>query len=325
MNNGPVARKDAADEALERLGVKKREPVEHPDPVKDMEDFINSIEDIDKREAMSAKLREIKANAELRAREAEARLRQGGKAVTETNTGGKRWTVVDGKPIEDPEGEYESFAQAYKVAALEAAKATDPTSFFKFLKSEGLIGEKTTGSDFTQDLAKRYLDNIDALLKGPGKGSSEEVRGEITTLRDEVRRMSDPVEIIAKAKALTDGLRSAGLIPEPSTGGGGSLEELKETHRHEEKLEELRTEKAYKEKVSSTLSELPERIGHGFAEQLMGAEEEASSSSAIKYYTCTEEGCGFKIPITPETGDQVVCGKCGTVYNRKKAVETEEK
>jgi len=342
MSDGPEARKDAADEALQCLGViRPAQVAAKKDPIKEMEEFIGTIEDIDKRETMQAKLREIKANAELRAREAEARLRQGGDKVTSTNIGTekpKRWTIApDGKPIEDPEGEYESFAQAYKVAALDAAKAADPTAFFKFLKAEGIIGTKATGSDFTQDLAKRYLDLIEAQITNKGKSTDSQIiadlRSDISTLREEVKQSSDPVVIISKAKALTDGLRSAGLIPVPSAGGTG-LEELKETHRHDEKMEEIHAEADYKKILGETISELPERIGRGVGSEILareGAEEPGDSSgggSRLEYMACTEQVngkvCGTKIPVPPGVS-QVTCPSCGTIYTRGAAGETEEK
>jgi len=278
-------------------------------------------------DAFRLRLEEKNVQRKVNIKQLKEELR-GGKVTKEergakTDEKPKRWTVApDGKPIEDPEGEYETFAQAYKVAALAAAKSADPTAFFKFLKSEGIIGGKATASDFTQDLAKRYLDSIDAQLKAGGKSADSDVisrlESRITALSDEVRASSDPVVIISKAKALTDGLRSAGLIPEPSAGGGGSLEELKEAHRHAEKMEEIKAEVEYKQTVGKTLADIPERIGRGIASQVAGeGEESGGSSSSLTYYTCTEEGCGTKIPVPPEA-TSIKCPKCGMVYERTK-------
>ncbi len=208
-------------------------------------------------------------------------------------------------------------------AAMMAPPATSITELVQALKAlDDLRGSGGKTDSFTQDLAKRYLDNIDAQLKGPDKGSTQEVqtlRGEITSLRNEVRTMSDPVQIIGRAKALTDGLRSAGLIPESSI-GSEPLEVVRERNRNAERMAEITVEGDYKTKITEIAGDAFESIGRGLASQVMegGAEDAGSEGSQLKYFICPEKGCGTKIPITPET-QQITCPKCKYIYQRTTA------
>ena len=237
------------------------------------------------------------------------------------DTEGKGWSVLDGKPVRDPEGEY-SFNQALKVASLGKEKAEgDSMSFFKWLKSEGFLGgekgDEFMGT-FMKELAKQSVNNI---IRPPNSSGSSDVqaiamREEIKGLREEFALATDPVASAKRVKEMFDTFRSLGMIPEASS-GGESLETVKETHRHEEKMEELGTEKEYKRDLTKIASEIPERIGQGIGSDIMEGEGEGESSGeSLEYFGCTEEGCDFKIPITPET-KQITCPKCGAIYQKK--------
>lgn len=328
MSNGPEARKDAAAEALHRLGViQPGAGAGGKDPIKEMEAFIASIEDITKRETLQAKLREIKADTELRAREAEERLRKGGDKVNERE-GAERWSVVDGKPIKDPDGEYESFAQAYKVAALgtqaaavAAAEKNNPLAFFEFLQKQGILGGKT--DSFQADLAKRYLDNIDNQLKvaleskGKPDATIQELRNELASVREEARRAADPIELMTRSKALIENMRAAGIgVGGEST--GEPLEVIKEKNRHEERKIELQTEKDYKTGMVDAVGNLAEDIGAGAASQVLQRKEvpKEKTGGVLETFACPK--CQATIYVTPETG-RVKCASCGAEWDRPKA------
>ncbi len=198
----------------------------------------------------------------------------------------KRWTVVDGKPLEDPEGEYSSFAQAYKIASLEVTKIIEK------LRGE-LKGD--TGKD------QQVINSLQA---------------ELAKLREDVRQQLDPVWTFKRAAELTESFKAAGLIKEtPAT--GESMESLKEKHRHEERLEELKETREHHEKITSIAGDAFENIGRGLASQVMegGTEEASGEGSQLEYFLCPEEGCGTKIPVTPET-KAVTCPKCHGIYQR---------
>ena len=104
------------------------------------------------------------------------------------------------------------------------------------------------------------------------------------------------------------------------TADGKSLDVMREEHRHNEKIEEIKDQRQYHQELTKIASDIPERIGRGIAGHI-GEEEigrgSRGSGGGLDSITCTEEGCGTKIYITPETGSQVVCPRCGTVYTRK--------
>jgi hypothetical protein len=328
-----------------------------------LEQIIDQVEDIDARELLRAKARELRAQMDYRTNELEQRsvnLKSGrvdNKSGTASNGGNKaeRWSVVSGKPVKDEDGEYETFAQAYKVADLEvraaAASAADknnPLVFFDFLEKRGVLktGGNTT-DDFAHSLATRYLDNIDVQLKASAaaKGNTpDEVTSlskELSGLKEELQKVSDPIAVMTKARAIAESMREAGLI------GGGtpgeSIEALRERNRHSEELKRIEIDADYKDKVGNTFAELPERIGRGLASQVMNEEEGEGESNEPLSFTCAQEieqcsqcgktynsgtgtcpdcnvalqsqPCGENIKVKPGA-NQIVCPKCKTVYTR---------
>lgn len=239
---------------------------------------------------------------------------------------GGGWSVVDGRPVKDPEGEY-TFNQAHKVAALEAAKhSEDPMALFKFLKEEGFLGDKKDDflSTFMTELARKSVDNLVHPPSGNSfSGSSEAttLREELKELRAEIQRSSDPVEAARRVKVMFDTFRSIGLLHEEAE--GKNLEVTKEEHHHDEKMEEIKADREYKQELTRIASDIPERIGHGIAGQF-AEEGGGSEGGGLETLECSD--CHFKIPITPETGESVTCPKCEAVYLRKKeTVESKQK
>lgn len=234
------------------------------------------------------------------------------------------WSVLDGKPVRDPDGEY-TFSQALKVASLEKGKTdNEPLSILKWLKQEGILGGGK-GDEFMGTFMKQLaLQSVENIVKPPSSGDSssiEALRADLKTLKDELTVATDPVESAKRVKGMYDTFTSLGLIPERAE--GASLEVTKENHRHQEKIEEIQTDRAYKEKLGEVISELPERIGRGLAGQIMEGEETEGGKGSLDYIICSEEGCGTKIPIT-SGASQATCPKCGTIYSATGSVETKQ-
>ena len=120
------------------------------------------------------------------------------------------------------------------------------------------------------------------------------------------------------------------IILSPAPGGGqNNIDWEKEKNRHNEEVEKIRETRHYHEGLVETLQDTTERIGEGLAknaEREPGEEGErvvAKSGAAGGTFTCPD--CKIKIPIYPETPDQVTCTKCGQIYKRStKTVEVKE-
>jgi len=245
----------------------------------------------------------------------------GGGEPSEEGKGG--WAVIDGKPVKDPEGEY-SFNQALKVAAVEKAKgSSDPLAIFKWMQEQGLLaGGKGDDfmSQFTAELAHR---SVESIVGKPGSSSDNDaigvVRAEMATLRQELRIATDPVESARRVRQVYDSLKGAGFIPEPSTGGGGiSLEDTKEKHRHEERIDEIKANREHNERLTELASSIPDRIGRGIGEDMRrGRGPKGSPSSTLDKITCE---CGTEFVVSPEAMEkgEATCPKCGMVYKGEK-------
>jgi hypothetical protein len=242
----------------------------------------------------------------------------------------EKWTVINGKPVKDPEGEYDTFLQAYRVAELEVGKKGGDSLLdtIKALGDLGVFGNGNKGgNDINQTMATRYLDMIERNLPKAGATDTSEVktlRLEITGIRQELIKASDPIELAKRFKAMTDTMRDAGLITEPGS-TGESIESLKEKNRHEEQMVVAKAEAESKISNAKTLAELPKRIGEGIASyrKMESGEEESGAVGnreeqlppGFKTMKCD---CGHIIQIPPEAGETITCGKCQAIYKKKK-------
>lgn len=239
----------------------------------------------------------------------------GGGETSGEDKGG--WAVIDGKPVKDPEGEY-TFSQALKVAAIEKAKGSnDPLAIFKWMQEQGLLtGSKGDDfmSKFTAELASRSVESIVGNKPGSGEGAiAETLRSEMAGLRQELRTATDPVESAKRVGAVYDSLKAAGYIPEPST-GGASIEDLRETHRHEEKMNEISADREHKERLAGIADDMSERVGRGIAQDIRrGAAGAKSRGSNLPPVHCSD--CNIDFPVAPEA-KEATCPKCGAVYAR---------
>lgn len=231
------------------------------------------------------------------------------------------WAVIDGKPVRDPEGEY-SFNQALKVAALERGEGnSDPMAILKWMKEQGLLtGPKSDVymEKFMAELAQRSVESIVNKPNTSG-GATEGIQQQIETLRTELREASDPVKAAERVKGMFDTFSSLGLIPKPTT--GGTIDETKEEHRHEEHMEEIRAKKASDERLAEIAGDLPESIGRGIGQDIRhghGGERKSGASATLDTKKCEDCGTEFRIPPEAMEKGEVTCPKCGMVYTAEK-------
>jgi len=184
---------------------------------------------------------------------------------------------------------------------------------------------------------------IDALVKLDGlRGANAgmaELKASFDNLAAEMRRGGsnqqvplDPVAFAEQqAKALVAWRKAIQeVIPQPEARGDGkNLEVVKEENRHSEKMEEIKVDRDYKGDLTAIAGDIPERIGQGLADHWgkgggggSGAGAGAGGGARLESLICTEKGCGAKIYLTPETGEQVTCPKCGMIYQKRQTVES---
>lgn len=165
-------------------------------------------------------------------------------------------------------------------------------------------------ADEIKSLLKDLSDKVNIIERGGGAGKKEEAKP-----LDPISFARQQAEAV---KAWNEALQT--LMPKspPVNERGETLEVVREKHRHEEKMEEIKGDKDYKNELVKVASEIPERIGAGMAGHFSseGGEE---SGSGLEYITCAEEGCGIKI-YAPADAMQVTCPKCGAIYSKNPKV-----
>jgi len=175
---------------------------------------------------------------------------------------------------------------------------------------------------------------IHALTELDALRGSNTVLGELKTsfdnLANEIRqgggKGNQPLDPVAFAKqqaeALVEWKKAIDQITPPPSGTGDSLEVVKEQNRHDEKMEEIKDEKEYKESITEIAAEIPERIGKGIASRVE-KEKGSDDGGGLDHMLCTEKGCGTKIFYTPES-KTITCPKCSMVYEREEKSEGEQ-
>ena len=145
----------------------------------------------------------------------------------------------------------------------------------------------------------------------------------------------DPLSIATKQAhamgAWHQTMVSLGVIPSPdeiralrSHAAAGSqtresIEEMKEKHRHEEEMAKLNETKENHKATLNMAADALEKVGKGVASQFLGGngdgEQPAQFNDGMEHLKCGN--CGQDIIITPDTGTQVKCPKCGKQYERE--------
>lgn len=222
---------------------------------------------------------------------------------------GGGWIVLGGVPMRDPEGDY-TFGQALKVAQLTAPKASSSDN----KKSLSLAEELAE--------AKQMLEALGVNVGPPPAPASaprslkQEVAEAMALLQSlgvnvKTNEQAPLKEQVAEAKSLLEGLGLSVGVP------GTSVEERRANFQHEEKMEELKTDRQYKEGLVGGIADLTESIGMGAGREILKGGSVGSQGNPGELETLTCGKCGAKIYITPETKTRVQCPKCGEVYTRE--------
>lgn len=320
---------EALDQAKVKLGLGKNNPGgENPKgAVSSLEEVLSTIDNLDARDALRARVREVTANANLRATEAEDQLkRRGG-----VNVGDDEKKREDDKRIRE---------EISTTAVLLLERGVDPKIVGQYIMGSNPITPISIlpggGGGAPQGLTISDVKDIMGMAT-EGKGTSE--------LKETLEKLTAKIESLGSAKPLDPlslarqqaesiratytALQEMGIIKEPAvvTEKGEALEVVRERNRHEERMEGIKADREYKRSITDIAATIPESMGKGLAGQF--GEEGApgggnSGSGELDYFQCVEEGCGFRIPIPPNAGRQITCPKCGTVYKRETASEAKE-
>lgn len=168
---------------------------------------------------------------------------------------------------------------------------------------------------------RKEADEIKSLIKDLSDKISVIERGGTAGKKDETKPI-DPITFARQqaeaVKAWNEALRE--LMPKspPTAERGEPIEVVKERNRHEEKMEEIKGDTKYKNELIKVASEIPERIGAGWAGQF-SSEDKGEPNSGLEYIVCSEEDCGARI-YAPADADNLTCPKCGAVYSRRPEV-----
>jgi len=317
---------DALELAKKRLGLDHKpgesNPKEKVNEDLSLEEAISKIDSLSAREAVRASVREITASANVRAQEAEARLR-------------------GGDHVEDKDGEkkrQEEEAAAKKQLCDSAISlinsGMDPRQVGQFLLGLPSVGGSATPI-VSQGMGLEDILKIINLVTE--KKESSELRTLIASLDKKIEDLSknppnrvEPTDPVAAAEHQVATLVQLGealdkLKPLPATvaTAGEPIDVVKERNRHEETMEGIRGDARYKDRLSDIAGDTFERIGAGLGRQIVeGETEQGGDGKTLEFIMCTGEGCGKKIRITPDTGDMVTCGNCGAIYNRKEMAKS---
>jgi ribosomal protein S27E len=286
----------------------------------ELEAAISTVENIDARELLQAKARLLRAEMDLKTREAEARGREyetGGRGKEPQNGDKKKDELVTNALVLIDKGVDPKVVAQYILASSSA----NPTVTFGAAQQQGIT--------LTDILA--LFDRMNA-----SKGTSPEMQALLAKLTDDVAALKartmatgQPKDAMTLAKEQAEGIKAlvgalveTGLVRPPGGGGestGEPLDVIKEKNRHEERRIELGTEKEYKAGMVDAVGNLAEDIGRGAASQVLQRKEvpREKTGGVLETFECRE--CHATIYVTPETGDKVKCAKCGMVYERPKA------
>ena len=312
---------EALDKAKKNLGLKENpdgqaEKEPKPDAMTDLESAIASVGNIEAKELLQAKARELRAQLELRAREAESRARYVEKEG------------VDGRGGDGADEKIKAKKDLISNALILLEKGLDPDVVGRYIiGSQGTQYPISLGGGGQQGLTLGDVKTIVDMVRGAG-AADPQITATLNQLSETVKGLKpvgatappDPVAMIkAQSAAITEMVNSlveAGLVVRPGNSKEGkSIEELKETNRHDEKMEELKTDKDYKSSIAETLADIPVNIGKGIAKQARESHgPPAKGQNKLESFPCGK--CGAKILVTPETGETITCGNCGQVYKR---------
>lgn len=278
-----------------------------------LDQILDKIDNMDAKETLKSKLRLMRAETEARVRELEGRVHQS--ETREEKPAGKRWSVIGGKPIEDPDGPYSTFAQAYAVADLERKEENKEGSMLQLLISSGLIGGKNNNDHFQIEMNKLMFSLITTMMATPKNDQSntmlQALQTKIKTLEEEAVNSKDPVSAARRLAETVGALREIGMVPSgPSE--SVSVEKLREENRHDEELRKIGAEAELKSSLGRAAESIPVAIGEGIG-AAMSVGRKGKPPAAAPNVVCPRCSTGFYVP-----GDVAVvkCPKCGAELER---------
>lgn len=309
----------ALDKVKQNLNIGENPPAnlegDKIDPFADLQKAISLVQNSQARELLLSQAQALKADFDLKTAQAQEQIKklqgQGG--------------VTGGQVDERAKVKQEIVANA--VVLLE--KGVSPETVGQYL-----VGSSTSGIPINLGGGQQGLTITDVLAimdrMEKKSGTPSELKEILTKLTEEVTAIkkgdgNKPPEpathYVIQDGAVREYKGNAPIIinqpAAPPTVAGEPLEVVIEKNRHDEKMEELKGTREYHEKITEIAGDAFENIGKGLASQVMegGAEEAGGEGSQLEYFICPEEGCGTKIPVTPET-KAVTCPKCHGIFQR---------
>jgi len=92
------------------------------------------------------------------------------------------------------------------------------------------------------------------------------------------------------------------------------ISEIKEKNRHEERMQELTTEKEHRGKLIGLAESIPKKIGEGVAERYLSGSSGVTDDDGIQKFKCTD--CGKDILVPNANADSITCASCGAIFKR---------
>lgn len=283
------------------------------------------------REMKLGRAEEVIVKRQVRIQQLRGLLGKGGAPMTEEESAAEEKRKAD----EELKGKMERIAQAKALytscidAGGQPKQCADMVA--GLIPSPAAIAAAPQATSITELItALKTLDELRGDRGGELKEVLEKLTAQVQALGN--RPPADPIAMAQQqAQAISttyEALKNLGIIKEPvtTTAEGKSLDVVKEENRHAERMEEVKAESKYKEKLGDTVANLPERIGRGIGGQIIEGEETSKGGGGgggLDYFTCTEEGCGAKVPITPGVAE-ATCPKCKAIYARTGTIETQQ-
>ena len=117
------------------------------------------------------------------------------------------------------------------------------------------------------------------------------------------------------------------IILEPKPAEGEPLDVVRERNRHAEKMETIKTERDFKQKLGEAVEEIPVNLGKGWASENASRRRQDSQppssteKGSVSSFPCKK--CGATIFVPPDIPEQIKCSKCGQVYQSQETPEPE--
>lgn len=304
-------------------GVSAGPPIVGVNPKQQEEEPTSALEKVLRKKENLAALRYSAAELDRMAtqieREADRMNTPGGIAAAETN-GGKTKEIIS-------------------QAVILLNSGVDPKVVGQILSGTtpltvAIPGGAAGGGGITFQDIKGILDTFLEVKSDKNKDSV------IADLREKVAKLESkgntppaaPLDPISYAKQSADAVstmfqawKDMGLIKEPAPSSGkNSVEEMRESHRHEERMEAIKADKEHKGEMRKIAAEIPRRIGRGVAQHIREGEDgdsERVAAGDIESIKCG--ACGKNILVPPDVGDTLICPHCGAKYQKKKENEEE--